>query len=476
MGDYEVPAAKKVHEYEAIWLSGTESGGGVGDQQNKDNCLGVVAGKDSVFTQKSNEIRLLLNELRSHPSDDARQPSPSTVKSSPPLLAISRSEKPTSPRLHPDRVLSELQALVERANRNKDDLMKVSPDRPQSRDISPSSPSPLQKSSSCNVVHPAGSLSAKFVTTMSVHNSSALNPPNASNPSNPVSGRMSPQFTVKIADANGKGPSESSGSGTPSASSQLKKETKAPAFRPPPPYPTNLYVKLAPLSKGSSPPPQQRRVPPEYKAPPPPMTRTATPKPQTSLQQPVAPPRSKKHVSVTGAPAGTSTFSKGPPIPVRSFLATPDPMSSDQQPPADQGIDVDAVAAIMAATENTSSPKARLPVEGSSSPTAAANKALSKALGKFHATAASFKTKLAQLGDVKDGATDPPAVSPMKQVERESNFLKPTVGNFNLSKIVRVNIFIFSNYDSFSVYVGDGVGVVNTSETTTSVRKKQQYL
>jgi len=112
----------------------------------------------------------------------------------------------------------------------------------------------------------------------------------------------------------------------------------------------------------------------------------------------------------------------------------------------DQGIDVDAVAAIMAATtEGSGKPRS----EGSNSPSTVANKALSKALGKFHATAASFKTKLAQLSDVKDAQG--PDFQQQQQyqhqqyqqqqyqqqqryqqskLETESSFVKPTVGEF----------------------------------------------
>lgn len=167
-----------------------------------------------------------------------------------------------------------------------------------------------------------------------------------------------------------------------------------------------------------------RRTPPEYKAPPP-VKRT----PQSSSQpQPVAPPRSKRHSTTHQFPAiktkaevaAAAAFPKGPPIPVRTFSS-----AQASAVNSDQGIDVDAVAAIMAAAE-TCSPKTR--PEGSSSPSTAANKALSKALGKFHATAASFKTKLAQFSEVKEGADPSGAFTLQPKLERESSFVKPAAG------------------------------------------------
>ncbi len=94
----------------------------------------------------------------------------------------------------------------------------------------------------------------------------------------------------------------------------------APAFRPPPPYPTNLYVKLPPLNSVESPldnitptsPKLHRRIPPEYKDPPP-VKRTVTQttvQPSPPIQQPVAPPRSKRHSN-----AAAAAFPLGPPVP-----------------------------------------------------------------------------------------------------------------------------------------------------------------
>jgi len=215
--------------------------------------------------------------------------------------------------------------------------------------------------------------------------------------------------------------------------------------------------------------------------------------PQLSSQpQPVAPPRSKRHSTTHQFPviktkpgiAASVAFPKGPPIPVRTFTsAQASAMNSDQ------GIDVDAVAAIMAAAE-TCSPKTR--PEGSSSPSTAANKALTKALGKFHATAASFKTKLAQFSDVREGADPCGSFTFQPKLERESSFVKPAVGEFSVSvfKLViqfllilayHYCVFVIEHFKLimfiyFTVFLGDGVAVVNSSETTTYARKKQQYL
>jgi len=417
-----------VNEYEAIWLSGNEppAAAVTCSEQNHDN-TGVA--KDSVFAQKSNEIRLLLNELRNTPSDEARHtPSPN----------------PASPRLHPDRVLIELQELVERANRSKNELMKSTSDSYLlSSRSSPSSPNSGHK--------PEAPTTSMYPSTASAFSSAVSTNSGTKFPS---SKKPSSTFYTKCPEP------------------VAKKETKAPAFRPPPPYPTNLYVQLPPLSsdpassssKSKGPTQQQsphrrnppaERIPPEYKAPPP-VKRTPQP---SSQPQPVAPPRSKRHstthqfpviktkpeVAAAKAAKAAKAFPKGPPVPVRTFASA---QASAASP--DQGIDVDAVAAIMAAAEN-SSPKTRS--EGSNSPSTAANKALSKALGKFHATAASFKTKLAQFSDVKEGADPSGNFTFQPKLERESSFVKPAV-----------------------VFLGDGVAVVNSSETTTYARKKQQYL
>lgn len=194
-------ATKKVHEYEAIWLSGNEPpAAGTCPEQNHDNS---VAGKDSVFAQKSNEIRLLLNELRNTPPDEVRHtPSPN----------------PVSPRLHPDRVLIELQELVEQANRSKNELMKSTSDSYLlSSRSSPSSPNSSNKSET---------------NTTSMHPSTANAFSSTVNSSDKFVGSKKPSSTFY----------------TKCPDSVIKKETKAPAFRPPPPYPTNLYVQLPPFS------------------------------------------------------------------------------------------------------------------------------------------------------------------------------------------------------------------------------------
>lgn len=196
-------ATKKVHEYEAIWLSGSEpSAVVVCPEQNHDNS-GV--GKDSVFTQKSNEIRLLLNELRNTPTDEpTHTPSPN----------------PVSPRLHPDRVLIELQELVERANRSKNELMKSTSDSYLlSSRSSPSSPNSGHKpEASTTSVCPSSA--SGFSSTFNTNSGDKF----------PSSKKPSSTFYTKCPEP------------------VMKKETKAPAFRPPPPYPTNLYVQLPPIS------------------------------------------------------------------------------------------------------------------------------------------------------------------------------------------------------------------------------------
>ena len=74
--------SKKIHEYEAIWLSGAEpctssaSTSSASTEQNQDN----TSGKDSLFVQKSNEIRLLLNELRNTPAPDEWRTTPSPIE------------------------------------------------------------------------------------------------------------------------------------------------------------------------------------------------------------------------------------------------------------------------------------------------------------------------------------------------------------------------------------------------------------
>jgi hypothetical protein len=131
--------SKKVHEYEAIWLSGADAIANppspsaapapIGASEgNNDNSSGILT-KDSVFIQKSDEIRLLLSELRSGRQTDEleRQISPTPSKLPPPF-PVGRRPDPTSPRLHPERVLCELQELVERANRNHEELVKTPTD------------------------------------------------------------------------------------------------------------------------------------------------------------------------------------------------------------------------------------------------------------------------------------------------------------------------------------------------------------
>lgn len=458
-------SGRKIHEYEAIWLSSKKSAAGVPASEtaveNTDTAAGLET-KDSVFVQKSDEIRLLLNELQNaHSEGEPRQPSPVVIPM-PTYNFLTHAENPSSPRLHPDRVLSELQELVERANRNKEETAKseafVLPTLsipPTLQRVSPSSPStlnPLRLNpqlpvSRKDVPSPTSPSSSQFFVPAP---SSILNTPSPglispipikitpSAPSPPIA----PSFSAAV------GPCRSSPSATdatqqpatsnvsitkispksepqPVASLPVTKaEPKAPAFRPPPPYPTKFYVKMPSVSKEvtaiastsavsliKASPQVQRRMPPEYKAPPP--VKHVT---QAKVSQPVAPPRSKRQVTSASQLPTMVAFPKGPPIPTRTFSSAALP-----------GIDVDAVAAVMAAAENSSARGTS--TGGSSSPTTAANKALSKALGKFHATAASFKTKLAQLSDGKDGGGELPAVAASQsKVERESSFAKQSGG------------------------------------------------
>ena len=322
---------KKPHEYEAIWLSPSQSPRNNAEEEDQQSSSPVVT------VQKTDEIRLLLTELRNpiQKEESARQQS-----SSSPCV---------SPRLHPDRVLSELQELVERANRTKEEAIHIRPPSPNPN------PNPNPESTFTSIISPM-----------------PYRPP-------------------------------------------VNAEPKAPAFRPPPPYPTNkLYVKLPPLEE----PPSQRRIPPEYKAPPP-----------VKKVLPVAPPRAKRSQTQTASHLTPAvSFPKGPPIPTRSFV----PLAAAPPP----GIDLDAVAAVMAASASESSRSTTQNNNnnsGSSSPTTAANKALSKALGKFHATAASFKTKLVtQFGDTRSGDESSPtsAQPPISKIEKDSNnSVRPTVGN-----------------------------------------------
>ncbi len=433
--------------------------------ENQDSDIGVGP-KDSVIVQKSDEIRLLLSELRNAPSDEPRQPSPVVVQTPTyNFLSQIHSENPTSPRLHPDRVLSELQELVERANRTKEEAIKSEailltvPLVPLTlQRISPPSPSvhrnplrlnPQLPASRADVPSPASPSSTQFFLTAPSSISNTPSPglisptpikitPSA--PSSPIatsySATTGPYRSSSSSNDTTQQPFPQSISLTrvsPKADQQpipappvTKTEPKAPAFRPPPPYPTKFYVKMPSITKEStavaskntiSPikvsPQIQRRMPPEYKAPPP-----VKPTTQTKTSQPVAPPRSKRQVTSASQLPTMVAFPKGPPIPTRSFSSSSVPV----------GIDVDAVAAVMAAAENSSTRGNS--TGGSSSPTTAANKALSKALGKFHATAASFKTKFAQLSDGKDRGGEPSALSTSQtKLERETSFVKPTVGS-----------------------------------------------
>jgi hypothetical protein len=92
-------------------------------------------------------------------------------------------------------------------------------------------------------------------------------------------------------------------------------------------------------------------------------------------------------------------------------------------------------------------------------------------LGKFHATAASFKTKLAQLSDGKDGGENALPASQSK-LERESSFVKQTSGNKTFSEQTLVDYY----NDNFRLTHTDGAALVNTTEATSYARKKQHYL
>lgn len=443
---------KKTHEYEAIWLKATDSFmpiikseiardsvDNVSDYNTKD--------ADSSFQQKSEEIQLF-NEVRSVPfSEKARQSSPIGSVSTPSVA--SRLEIANTPRLHPDRVLSELQELVERANRSKEEAIQSEATLLASSFVSvgmnesgPTSPSINHKSLHLNSSSPATRIEVHSPSSPSSSQFSLPAPSSISSTPSPGLITPIPIKMIPSAPCSPVAPSHSSSSNhqfktsssgnkllnqpyslkNPSATRPVeplgaKSEPKAPAFRPPPPYPTKLYVKLPPLAqdqataintKDSKSPNMQRRLPPEYKAPPP----VQRPTQVKLVPQPVAPPRSKRQVSHL---VPSIAFPKGPPVPIRSFSSSPAP-----------GIDVDAVAAVMAAAEN-STPRTVSTTGGSSSPTTTANKALSKALGKFHATAASFKTKLAQFGDVKDGLSETSSqASNQPKMERESSFVKPS--------------------------------------------------
>ena len=399
---------------------------------------------DSIFHQNSEESQLF-NEARSVPfSEKTRQSSPiSSVSTS---CVASRLETVNTPRLHPDRVLSELQELVERANRSKEEAIQSEATLLASSFVSvgmketgPTSPSINHKSLHLNSSSPATRIEVHSPSSPAQFNLPVLSSISSipspglitpipikmipSAPCSPVaSSHNSSSIPFKTSSSTSKivhQPHTLNNNSAPRLAEPLgtKSEPKAPAFRPPPPYPTKLYVKLPPLSqdqaastntKDSKSPNMQRRLPPEYKAPPPVQRPTLV----KLLPQPVAPPRSKRQVSHL---VSAVAFPKGPPVPTRSFASSPAP-----------GIDVDAVAAVMAAAEN-STPRTVSTTGGSSSPTTTANKALSKALGKFHATAASFKTKLAQFGDGKDGATDSSSQSSNQpKMERESSFVKPS--------------------------------------------------
>lgn len=503
----KVRSGRKIHEYEAIWLS-SKKPTAVGSEtvgENTDSTIGAET-KDSVFVQKSDEIRLLLSELQSSHSDgEPRQPSP-VVAPTPTYNFLTQTENPASPRLHPDRVLSELQELVERANRNKEETTKseafILPTLPLStlQRVSPSSPSvqlnplrlnPQLPASQKDVPSPTSPCSTKFFIPVPSSISSIPTPglispiPIKITPSAPSS-PMAPSYSAAV------GACRSSPSSTdathqpvtsnisitrisPKADSQpitsvalTKTEPKAPAFRPPPPYPTKFYVKLPSVSKEVTSvastsavnqiklsPQIQRRMPPEYKAPPPVKLLS-----QAKPTQPVAPPRSKRQVASSSQLPAMVAFPKGPPIPTRTFSSTLLP-----------GIDVDAVAAVMAAAENSSARGSSS--GGSSSPTTAANKALSKALGKFHATAASFKTKLAQLSDGKDGGAEVSALpGSQSKLERESSFVKQGAGNKTLSEQTSMDHY----NDNFRLTHADGAAMTNTVEATSYARKKQHYL
>ena len=441
---------KKIHEYEAIWLRATDPlmpmiKADV-TRDSVDYSLDYyIKESDSVFIQKSDDSQLVKETRGASFTEKSRQSPP--ICSSSTSGAALRLETVNTPRLHPDRVLSELQELVERANKSKEEAIQSEATLIASSFMSvgvqgtaPPSPSNNHKSLHLNspspstrmeVHSPNGPNSAQFSLPAPSSISSIPSPglitpiPIKIIPSAPCSPVHSSSNSYKTSSSTAKIVNQSftlsnhSNVRLSDPSSGIKAEPKAPAFRPPPPYPTKLYVKLPPLAQDQTAPintkdskslNMQRRLPPEYKAPPP-VQRPTQIKP-VSVPQPIAPPRSKRQVSHL---VPSVAFPKGPPAPTRSFAS----------PPA-HGIDVDAVAAVMAAAEN-SSPRAVSTAGGSSSPTTTANKALSKALGKFHATAASFKTKLAQFGDGKDGGSDSSSQSSNQpKMERESSFVKPS--------------------------------------------------
>ena len=401
-----------MHEYEAIWLSAaTEVPYAIPSYDETIEKLkrsAQSASQDSTLSQKTNEIQCLLSELRNASAEDVRQPT-----------STARPENPTSPRLHPDRVLSELQDLVERANRVKDEAIKpeavlVSPQStPTNPDASFASHNPRNNA-------PHAAIESQFHSSANVQQYYASNKVTPPLPKSFSQNAITPlQCSTSSAESMSSSASSSSLKQANSSSvPSQNRETKAPAFRPPPPYPAKFYVSLPspttndPVQKQAQKPsvgsntavqtPVQRRSPPEYKAPPP-VKRTTQVK---ENPQPTAPPRAKRQ---TGGSASAVSFPNGPPVPTRT--------SSTGLAP---GIDVDAVAAVMAAAEST---KAVPSTSGSSSPTSMANKALSKALGKFHATAASFKTKLAQFSDGKE--SEVPAPGNVDVMQRDANFSRP---------------------------------------------------
>lgn len=375
------------------------------------------ASQDSTLSQKTSEIQCLLSELRNASAEDVRQPAVL-----PTISSSSRPENPTSPRLHPDRVLSELQDLVERANRVKDDAMKSEAVLP-SPQPAPNNPDPLLLGH-----NPRNNTSHAAIETP-FHSSANMQqyyPSNRATPSLPKSFSQNAINPLQCSTSSAESMSSSASSSSlkqassSSVPQNVSRETKAPAFRPPPPYPAKFYVALPspttsdPIQKTAQKPslgsnaavqtPVQRRNPPEYKAPPP-VKRTTQVK---ETPQPTAPPRAKRQSGGSSVQNAVS-FPNGPPVPTRT--------SSTGLAP---GIDVDAVAAVMAAAENT---RAAPSTSGSSSPTSMANKALSKALGKFHATAASFKTKLAQLSDGRE--SEVPAPGAVDVMQRDANFSRP---------------------------------------------------
>lgn len=412
---------KKIHEYEAIWLSAAEQPFAI---PSYDETLEKLkrntqpANPDATLSQKTSEIQCLLSELRNASSEDLCQ-----TTALPSTSSTSRLETPTSPRLHPDRVLSELQDLVERANRVKDENFKFdvtfasTPATPTTQEPSLVSQSPRSKASHATIdtpFHSSSSLQQYYSSSAGSKVTTSLPKSYSQNSINPLQCSASSVDSTSSSASSSSSKQANSSAAPPQANAS--RETKAPAFRPPPPYPAKFYVSLPspatsdPVKKssaGSNPSVQssvQRRSPPEYKAPPP-VKRTTQVK-ETS--QPTAPPRTKRQTG-SGSVQNALNFPNGPPVPTRT--------SSTGLAP---GIDVDAVAAVMAAAEST---KAAPSASGSSSPTAMANKALSKALGKFHATAASFKTKLAQLSDGRESeVTNSGSVDVL---QRDANLARP---------------------------------------------------